>query len=79
MREWLREIRVAANKNHAEIADEAGISRSYYTNIELGIKTPSVTAAKSIGKALNFFWGNFFENECHHKEHSRFKSSKEAN
>ncbi|MEC0169859.1 helix-turn-helix transcriptional regulator [Paenibacillus graminis] len=70
MRRWLKVLREAADKTQEQVADEAGISRSYYTNIEAGIKTPAVTAAKSIAKSLNFPWENFFKEECSFKEHS---------
>lgn len=61
---WLKEIRENANLTHEKVADDAGISRSYYTNIENDSKTPSVEVAKAIAKVLLFKWGLFFENEC---------------
>ncbi|MEK3762629.1 helix-turn-helix transcriptional regulator [Paenibacillus sp. FSL H7-0756] len=70
MRIWLKELRELLEKTHEQVADEAGISRSYYTNIEAGIKTPAVPAAKAIAKALDFPWENFFNEECSFKEHS---------
>lgn len=71
MRRWLKEVREKAEKTQEKVADEAGISRSYYTNIENGTKTPSVKAAKQIAGVLNFRWENFFEEKCYFKEHSR--------
>lgn len=38
---------------HDEVARLAEISRPYYTNIELGRKTPSMRVAKRIADALN--------------------------
>ncbi|MDO7908471.1 helix-turn-helix transcriptional regulator [Paenibacillus sp. JX-17] len=64
MREWLKQSRETASKTHDSVANEAGISRSYYTNIENGIKTPSVKAAKSIARVLSFPWEYFFEEKC---------------
>lgn len=64
MREWLKKAREKASLNHQEVADGAGITRSYYTNIENGIKTPSVKAAKSIANVLKFPWENFFADNC---------------
>jgi len=61
-----------------QVADGSGISRSYYTNIENGTKTPSVAAAKSIAKALKFEWGKFFSDECSLKEHSAAAERKEV-
>lgn len=66
----MKKLREAAEKTQEQVADEAGISRSYYTNIEAGIKTPAVAAAKAIAKSLNFPWENFFKEECYFKEHS---------
>ncbi|WP_338542747.1 helix-turn-helix transcriptional regulator [Paenibacillus tundrae] len=68
MRSWLREIREKYNMTQEQVAFKAGISRSYFTNIENGTKTPSVIAAKSIGEALDFPWSYFFEEKCYFKE-----------
>lgn len=70
MREWLKKIREGAGKTQEQVAEEAAISRSYYTNIENGIKTPSVQAAKSIGLSLKFPWENFFNENCYFEEQS---------
>lgn len=59
MRIWLKELRETTGKTHEQVADEAGISRSYYTNIESGTKTPAVPAAKAIASVLKFPWENF--------------------
>lgn len=59
MRLWLKEFRETANKTQVVVADEAEISRSYYTNIENGTKTPSVNTAKSIARVLCFQWELF--------------------
>lgn len=40
------------NLTHVELAQKAHISRSYYTNIEAGRKTPSMKVAKQIADAL---------------------------
>lgn len=70
MRYWLKKLRDAAELTHEQVADSAKISRSYYTNIENGTKTPSVKAAKSISEVLGFPWENFFNDNCSFKEHS---------
>ena len=71
MRIWLKEFRDSAEKTQVVVADEAGISRSYYTNIENGTKTPSVKAAKSIAKVLCFPWEHFFDDKCSFKEQNK--------
>ncbi|WP_426332650.1 helix-turn-helix transcriptional regulator [Paenibacillus silvae] len=68
MRLWLKEFRETANKTQVVVADEAEISRSYYTNIENGTKTPSVNTAKSIARVLCFQWELFFDDKCSFKE-----------
>nr|WP_054028115.1 helix-turn-helix transcriptional regulator [Bacillus sp. FJAT-28004] len=69
MRRWLKLAREKANLTHEKIADDAGISRSYYTNIENGSKTPSVEVAKSIANVLTIKWELFFEDKRSFKEH----------
>ncbi|MED0680647.1 helix-turn-helix transcriptional regulator [Aneurinibacillus thermoaerophilus] len=68
MRVWLKEIRESKELSHDEAAELSGISRSYYTHIENGTKTPSVNVAKKIAKALKFRWTLFFKDECSLKE-----------
>lgn len=70
MRKWLKDKRETLGLTHEEVANKAGIARSYYTNIENGIKTPSVEVAKAIAKAVKEKWELFFEIECSSKEHS---------
>lgn len=60
MRVWLKDFRKKADLTHTGVAEKAEISRSYYTNIENGVKTPTVEVAKSIASALNFSWKRFF-------------------
>ena len=47
-------------KNTEDIAKEAKIARSYYAQIELGTRNPSVTMAKKIAATLGFDWTIFF-------------------
>ncbi|HLR11651.1 MAG TPA: helix-turn-helix transcriptional regulator [Sporosarcina sp.] len=63
VRVWLKERRQKANFTQDEIASLTGISRSYYTHIEQGTKTPSVPVAKKLADALSFKWVLFFEDE----------------
>lgn len=66
MREWLRAHRKKTGYTQEETAKLAGISRSYYTHIEKGNKTPTVKVAKEIAKALNFNWTLLFEDDHTH-------------
>lgn len=54
MRTKLKEIRISKNLTQEELASKAGINRSYYTNIELGIKNPSYNVAIKIKEILDF-------------------------
>ncbi|GIM46996.1 putative HTH-type transcriptional regulator YqaF [Collibacillus ludicampi] len=59
-RTWLTTARTERNLTHQELADMAGISRSYYTQIESGLRNPSVEVAKKIADVLGFKWTIFF-------------------
>lgn len=78
MRVWLKQFRESCGFTQEQVADKADISRSYYTNIENDIKTPSVRAAKSIADVLKFPWEYFFSEECSFKEQSNVDSRNEA-
>lgn len=67
-RAWLKERRELSKLTQLEVAVKCGISRSYYTHIESGTKTPTPKIAKSIGNILNFSWTLFFEEGCSLKE-----------
>lgn len=62
MRDWLKEIRLKKGLTQEQVAILSDISRSHYTHIEQGTKTPSVDVAKRIAKQLGFDWTIFFEN-----------------
>jgi putative transcriptional regulator len=47
------EARVLKKMTQNELAEKVGISRAYYTNIELGNKNPSFAVAVRIKSALN--------------------------
>lgn len=68
MRKWLKELRNNRGLTQEEVALLSDISRSHYTSIEIGTKTPSVDVAKKIAKTLRFDWVIFFENKCSFKE-----------
>ncbi|MED0983014.1 helix-turn-helix transcriptional regulator [Bacillus paramycoides] len=61
MRDWLKELRCVKGYTHERVAGRCHMSRSYYTQIENGTKTPSVEIAQKIGEILNFNWTLFFE------------------
>lgn len=61
MRKWLKEYRLKSGLTHGETATLSGISRSYYSHIEQGNKTPTVNVSKQIAKTLKFNWILFFE------------------
>lgn len=52
MSKTLRSLREELGLSQQDVADRSGISRSYYTNIELGRKTPSLTVAHKIAQTL---------------------------
>lgn len=64
MRDWLKEYRDKRGLTQEETANLSGISRSYYTHIEQGNKTPTVEVAKNIAKTLKFDWVVFFNQSC---------------
>lgn len=70
-RQWLKEKRLSKNKTQSQVAKLSGISRSYYTNIEAGVKTPAVPVAKRIAEILDFDWTYFFNIECSSKEQNK--------
>lgn len=62
---WLLEVRNNEGMTQAEVAEKSGISRAYYTQIELGErgrKLP-VATAKKIAAVLGFDWRLFYENQ----------------
>lgn len=61
---WLKDIRLKLDLTQEQVAERAGISRTFYTEIETGSKNPSTKTAKKIAQVLNFDWVIFFEDEC---------------
>ncbi|WKY44190.1 helix-turn-helix transcriptional regulator [Eubacteriaceae bacterium ES2] len=60
MRAKLKEIRISRGFTQKALADMAEIDRSFYTNIELGVKTPSLQVAMKIKKALEYYDDDIF-------------------
>lgn len=61
-RKWLKEIRKKQCFTQLQAANKSNITRSYYTMIEQGKRTPKPQTAMDIAKALGFNWTIFFEN-----------------
>lgn len=57
---WLKAIRIKNGMKQQEIADYAGIKQSTYSNIERGVRKPSVITAKKLAIILEFTWTDFF-------------------
>lgn len=61
-REWLKQLR--GNMTHEEMAAKLKISRSFYTELESGLRNPSVRMAKRVALELAVPWTVFFDHEC---------------
>lgn len=66
-RTWLLQKRTNAELTQEEVAAHANIKRPYYTQIESGVRSPSVKVAKLIAEKIGFDWVIFFEKECSEK------------
>ena len=64
VRKWLVDIRSDSSLTHQQVADGVGINRVYVTQIENGVRRPSVKVAKRYAKFLGFDWRLFFEDDC---------------
>lgn len=62
-RDWLIKIRTENKFTQKFVSQSAKISIGFYCDIENGYRSPSVTKAKRIAKALNFDWQKFYEDE----------------
>ena len=47
---WLKDIRLKLDLTQEQVAERAGISRTFYTEIETGSKKPSTKTAKKIAQ-----------------------------
>ncbi|MEY8844062.1 helix-turn-helix transcriptional regulator [Bacillus safensis] len=63
-RKWLSNMRKDLGKTQEEVANAAGIKRPYYSQIELGSRSPSVGVAKRLSKILGCDWTLFFAVDC---------------
>lgn len=60
-REWLIATRKAKGFTQAQIAEKAGICRTYYTRIEGGQFDIPAKTAQRIAAALGFDWTEFYK------------------
>lgn len=63
MRTKLIKLRKACGFSQYTFADALGISRSHYSQIETGDKTPSLTIALKIKKILGYFNDDIFDRD----------------
>ena len=49
----IRDLRVAAGMSQEELADRAGIHRTYVSQLERGLKSPTVAILVDLAKALD--------------------------
>lgn len=75
MRDWLKELRIQKGLTQEKVAEQVNIKRAYYSMIESGTRTPSVSVAKSIAEIIGFDWTIFFENECNESKHIKSKEA----
>ncbi len=57
----LKSKREAKQLTQSQVAEKVGIARESYTNIENGVRRPSVGVAQKIGAVLDFPWVMLFE------------------
>lgn len=62
VRDWLVQLR--GNETQTAVAQRARLSQNFYSNVENGVRNPSVRTAKRIAEALGFSWTKFFEEEA---------------
>lgn len=60
-RNWLITKRKEKGMTQEQVAEAAGIARSYYTRIENGDHKVPVNTAKHIAQALELDWTLFYE------------------
>jgi transcriptional regulator with XRE-family HTH domain len=61
----IKELRLKKKIKATEIANNAGISRVYLSEIERGLKTPTIDTLKKICDALGITLAEFFSEEEH--------------
>ncbi|MDZ5712648.1 helix-turn-helix domain-containing protein [Jeotgalibacillus haloalkalitolerans] len=59
-REWLIELRKSKGLTQQKVADQSFIDRSYYSQLENGLRDPSPSVAENIAQVLDFNFMRFF-------------------
>lgn len=59
----LKKIRAEKGMTQEELAAKVGVTRQHIGLIENGTANPSPAVAKAIGKALEFDWTSFYDEE----------------
>lgn len=75
MRHWLIQLRNKSGLTQLEAAQKSGISRSYYSGIEVGTRNAPVKTAKKIAAALGFDWTLFFAENGRKTSQKKSKSA----
>ena len=60
MRTWMRELRLCKGLSQKDTAEMAGLSPSFYADVERGVRNPSPPNAQAIGSAFGFDWTLFY-------------------
>ena len=60
MRRWLIELRKEKDLTQMAIASLAGITRAYYAQLELALRSPSIRVAKRLAEILEIEWTTFY-------------------
>jgi len=63
MRDWLKIKRQDLGLSCGEVAKKIGISRQYYSMIELGNRRPTPEVAKRIAAVIGIDWARFFDEQ----------------
>lgn len=63
MRTKLKDLRVACGFSQYTFADALGVSRSHYSQIETGDKTPSLPLARKIKSILGYSNDDIFDED----------------
>lgn len=50
----LKDARFYSGKTQEQVAEEVGLTRTYYIEIEAGRRNPSLATAQKIGRALGY-------------------------
>lgn len=60
---WLKVMREDKKLSQEEISKAVDITQAFYSKIENGKRTPSVSVAKKIAAVLGFDWTRFYDED----------------